>query len=202
MLSCEAMDKLTLRLRRLEDGEGEVIEHDDVEAAMAWLRARPPMIEVLGVVFEGLSKEDNARMKGAMRPLDDAEKARIAELDAAEAKKRMERDMLRRAEAETQSAAAKAAAKNADPARPMELRYRYDWTDLQHADVNDERPITDEARAAVMAWVHERMEWVADRGQTIGEAKVMVYPGVVPAKKDRVVSGSFVPISAPEKGTN
>ena len=61
---------------------------------------------------------------------------------------------------------------------------------------------TEEAKAAVRAWVEERMEWVASRGQTIGEAKVTVYPGPVPAKKERVVQGTFIPVTAPAKGEN
>lgn len=196
------MQKLTLRLRKLEDGAADTREFAGMDEALAWLRARPPMVEVLGVLFEGLTPEANATLKGAMRPLEADEKARIAALDEAEARARMERDIARRKEAEASALAEKAAAKNADPARPMELRYRYDWTDLQRADPNDDRPITDEARAAVMEWVNERMEWVKDRGQTVGEAKVTVYPGAVPAKKERVVAGTFVPVTAPPKGEN
>jgi hypothetical protein len=53
----------------------------------------------------------------------------------------------------------------------------------------------------VLAWVHERTEWVTGRGQIVGEAKVTVYPGPVPPKAERIVVGSFVPVSAPPAGT-
>jgi hypothetical protein len=84
----------------------------------------------------------------------------------------------------------------------MELLYRFNRPELSKTDPVDERPITDEAKDAVMAWVAERMEWVAGRGQTVGEAKVTVYPAALPAGKERVVTGSFVPVTAPKKGEN
>jgi hypothetical protein len=196
------MSKLMLKLRDLQSGQGEVKELGSVDEAVKWLGARPAMIEVLGVVFEGLAREDNERMKKAMRPLDDAEKARIEELDEAEKDERERREEARRAEAAAHAAAARAAAKTADPNRPMELRYRFDKPDLEKTDVLDERAITEDAKIAVMAFVEERMEWVAGRGQTIGEAKVTVYPGPVPDKSERIVGGSFVPVTAAPKAPN
>jgi hypothetical protein len=196
------MPKLMLKLRDLQSGEGEVKEIGSVDDAVKWLGARPAMIEVLGVVFEGLAREDNDRMKKAMRPLDDAEKARIEEIEEAEKDERERREEARRAEAAAHAAAARAAAKTADPNRPMELRYRFDRPDLEKTDVLDERAITEDARIAVMAFVEERMEWVASRGQTIGEAKVTVYPGPVPANAERIVGGSFVPVTAAPKAPN
>jgi hypothetical protein len=83
----------------------------------------------------------------------------------------------------------------------MELRYRFNRADLENTDALDERALTEDAKRAVLAWVHERSEWVAGRGQIVGEAKVTVYPGPVPAKAERVVSGSFVPVSAPPIGS-
>ena len=89
--------------------------------------------------------------------------------------------------------------KNADPKRAMEVRYRYDGS-IAPVDPADTRPITDEMRAAIMAWVAERNEWVESRNQVVGEAKMTVWPGELPKKgADRVQSGSFVPVSAPEK---
>jgi hypothetical protein len=196
------MSKLMLKLRDLRSGEGMAKELASVEEAITWLAARPPLIEVLGVVFEGLAREDNDRMKKAMRPLDDAEKARLEELEEAEKDEREKREEARRAEAEANARAAREAAKTADPNRPMELRYRFDKPDLEKTDVLDERAVTEEAQIAVRAFVEERMEWVAARGQTIGEAKVTVYPGPVPANSERIVGGSFVPVTAPPKGSN
>src|SRR5262249_3108263 len=102
----------------------------------------------------------------------------------------------RRRDAEAEARAAREAAKKADPNRPMELRFRFDRTELEKTDPLDERPITDEATKAVRAYVAEREEWVKDRGQMIGEAKVTVYPNTLPAGKERVLYGSFVPVTA------
>ncbi|MFO0548875.1 MAG: hypothetical protein U0271_10835 [Polyangiaceae bacterium] len=193
------MSKVTLRLRDLDTGNGRMMEHDSIDATINWLSARPNNVEVLGVVFEGLSREDNDRMKAAMRPLDDLEKALAKNLDDKAAAERQRRAEERAREAEADANRAREAAKNAPVDRPMELAYRFDRTDLQKTDKNDDREITAPAIEAVMAWVHERQEWVAGRGQTVGEAKVTVYPTTVPKGKDRVVSGSFVPVTAPEK---
>jgi hypothetical protein len=194
--------KVMLRLRDLNKNEASVKEFESVEAAIPWLQERPRFVEVLGVVFEGLTHEDNTRLKAAMRPLDDEEHAKMEALDELEALARAQRAVDKRREAEEQSKLAQDAAKKADPNRPMELRYRYNVEELAKTDQFDDRPITKEATDAVLAWVHERMEWVADRGQTVGEAKVTVYPNDVPAKKSRVVNGSFVPVTAPAKGQN
>jgi hypothetical protein len=87
-------------------------------------------------------------------------------------------------------------AKTASPNRPMELRYRFDEPELSKTDQYDDRDVSDAAKQAVRAWVEERQEWVRDRGQTIGEAKVTLYPNEVPAKKDRVIQGTFIPVAA------
>lgn len=170
-----------------------------MDAAIAWLEKRPRLVEVLGVIFEGISKEDNDRMKAAMRPLDDEEKERIKTLDEKEHKEREARAEARRKEAEEAAQRQRDEAKKASPTRPMELRYRFDSPEIVKTDQLDDRPVTEEAKAAVLEWVKERTEWVEGRGQIVGEAKVTVYPGEVPAKKERVVSGTFVPVTAPEK---
>lgn len=194
--------KVMLRLRDLETGQAKLKELESVEHAIAFLRERPRMTEVLGVVFEGISREENDRMRASMRALDDDERARVTELDAAERKVREAQAEARRREAAADAERQREAAKNAPVDRPMEIRFRFDEPELSKVDAHDDRPITEEARAAVMAWVEERMEWVASRGQTVGEAKVTVYPGPVPAKAERVVLGTFVPVTAPPKGTN
>lgn len=196
------MSKVMLKLRDLGDGEGRTQEHESIEAAIGWLEKRPQFVEVLGVVFEGITREENDRMKQAMRPLDDAEKERVRALDEKSNKEREERAEARRKAAEADAQRLRDEAKTASPTRPMELRYRFDEPELAKTDSLDEREITEEAKAAVRAWVEERMEWVASRGQTIGEAKVTVYPGPVPAKKERVVQGTFIPVTAPAKGEN
>jgi len=190
--------KVTLRLRNLSNGDGSLQEFGSVDEAMPWLRARPAMIEVLGVVFEGITKEENDLMRGAMRPLDDAEKAAVQKLDAAEHAAREAKNEERMKEAQAAAERDRAAAKTADPNRPMELRYRFDSDALVNTDSNDDRVIPIEAAKAVMEWVNERQEWVAPRGQAIGEAKVTVYPNTIPKGRERVVHGSFVPIAAAE----
>ena len=77
------MPKVVLRLRDLQSGESAVHELPSVDEAIAWLVVRPSMTEVVGVVFEGLSREENDRMRAAVRPLDEAERARAAALEAA-----------------------------------------------------------------------------------------------------------------------
>ncbi len=196
------MSKVMLRLRDLNTGDGFTKEFDDIEATIPWLKDRPRFTEVLGVVFEGLTREENDRMKAAMRGLDDDERVSMGRLDAAERELKQKRADERRKEAEASENAQREAASKADPKRPMEVEYRFDKPDLTKVDRFDDRPITDEAKQAIAAWVAERMEWVADRGQTIGQAKVTVYPGEVPAGKDRVVHGTFIPVTAPKKGEN
>lgn len=191
--------KVMLRLRDLTTGDPGVSEHADVEAAMAWLRERPRMTEVLGVVFEGLSREDNDRMRGAMRPLDDEERACMQALDEREAAAKERAQAERRREAERDEQAAVEAAKTADPNRPMEVRFRYDTPELGNTDPRDTRPIPPALEEAVRAWVAERNEWVEGRGQMVGEAKVTGYPNDVPKGKERIVHGSFVPVTAHAK---
>jgi hypothetical protein len=193
------MQKITLKLQDLTKGEQTFKEFDDEAAAAAYLRERPRFMDVLGVVFEGLSKEQNARLKDAMRPLDAEEKAAEQRLADAAAKLADAARALRDKETEAARLAHRESMKSADPNRPMEVRYLYN-ADLALTDLEDPRPISDEVRAAVLAWVAERNEWVEGRGQMVGEAKVTVYPGPLPAKvTERVKGGSFVPVSGPAK---
>lgn len=195
------MQKIMLKLQNLRDGVTSYQEFEDEAATLAYLRARPRFVDVLGVVFEGLTPEQNARLKGAKRPLDEDERAaeqKVAEAaaKAAEAaQEQRERDALQAHEAHRE------AMKNADPNRAMEVRYLYD-KGLALTDPSDGRAITDEAREAVLAWVAERNEWVESRGQIVGEAKVTVWPGTLPKKgADRVQGGTFIPCTAPPKPT-
>jgi hypothetical protein len=191
--------KITLKLQDLTKGETSFKEFDHEEAALAFLRARPPMVDVLGVVFEGLSAEQNARLRAAKRPLDPAEQAAEERLAAAAEQAAEAARALREKEAEAARARHLEAMKTADPNRPMEVRYLYN-APLSLTDAMDPRPITDEAREAVLAWVAERNEWVEGRGQIVGEAKVTVWPGPIPKKgAERVQGGSFIPVTAPPK---
>lgn len=193
------MPKVMLRLRDLSTGEPRTHECSSVDDAVGWLSQRPAMVDVLGVVFEGISHEDNDRMKRAMRPLDETEQTKSKALEEREAAERAERAAQRKKEAEADAQRLRDEAKKASPDRPMELLYRFDTPELKKTDLLDDRDISDAAKEAVMEWVKERMEWVEPRGQTIGEAKVTVYPTTVPKGKDRVVQGTFVPVTAAAK---
>jgi hypothetical protein len=59
--------KIMLKLQDLKSGDTSFREFEDEEATVAFLRERPRFTDVLGVVFEGLSREQNARLKAAMR---------------------------------------------------------------------------------------------------------------------------------------
>ena len=191
--------KIMLKLQSLHTGETSFQEFADEAATAAWLRERPRFTDVLGVVFEGLSREQNDRLKGAMRPLDEEESAAEKKLVEAKEKAAEAARAVREREDEAAQKAQAAAMQNLDPNRSMEVRFRYD-TGLTAGDANDPRPISDEVRAAVMAWIEERNEWVASRGQIVGEAKITVWPGVLPKPSaERVQHGSFVPVTGPKK---
>jgi hypothetical protein len=195
-----AMDKLALRVRDLVSGDRSVLEFDDEALAVVWLRGRPRNVEVLGVANLGLAADVNDRLRAAMRPLDPDERERERELEARlDAEARAKNAEAQKREA-AQTALHLAAAANADPDRPMEVHYRYD-KDLELTDPADKRAITAEVRDAVLAWVRERDEWVKDRGQVVGDAKVAVWPGKLPTSADgeRVKSGTFIPVTAAAK---
>lgn len=188
--------KLTLRVRNLETGELGTVDFEDQQKATIWLRARPRFIEVIGLASDGVPNETSNALRSAMRPLDAAE--RVLEQKLAEAQKsafeKMARERMAREQAEL--AATRAAAIDADPKRPMDIHWTYDGG-MGKQDASDPRPISDEARAAVLAWIAERDEWVRDRGQIVGDAKVTVYPAEVPVGKERIVRGTFMPCTAP-----
>lgn len=193
------MSKITLKLRDLMKGDTSFQELATEEAAIAYLRERPRFTEVLGVVFEGLTPEQNQRLKAAMRPLDDDEEA-AEEALAEKARRAAEAaEEARAKEAEVAAAAHREAMKTADPNRKMEVRYRYDGS-IAPVDAEDKREISAETHEAIMAWVAERNEWVESRNQVVGEAKLTIWPAALPKPgADRVVTGSFVPVTAAAK---
>src|SRR5690606_14798125 len=111
--------------------------------------------------------------------------------DAAQRLQREEQERAQRAVAEAQ----REELANADPNRPLELRYTFRG-DITVTTAGDDRAITEAAREAVMAWVAERNEWVESRGQVVGDANLRVYPGPVPEGAQRIVSGTFIPVTA------
>lgn len=192
--------KLQLRLRDLNTGELATGDFESEADALVWLKARPPGIQVLGIGTTGVPDTMAKLLRSTMRPLDAAEQALERAIDAqlqAAAEKRVE---LERAKAEAAAAERKAAMKDADPNRPMEIHWTYDHG-MALTDKDDPRAITDEARAAVLAYVEERQDWVRDRGQMVGDATVTVYPGPLPATAggERVQRGRFTPVTAAPK---
>jgi hypothetical protein len=190
------MPKITLKLQDLKTGATSFHEVADEEAAIAFLQARPRFTDVLGVVFEGLTREQNARLRAAMRPLDDEEKEAEAAITVAARKAQDEARAMRLLEEEASRAAHRSALKNADPDRVMEMRFRYD-TGLAPIDPADTRELSAEALAAIDAWLAERNEWVRERNQVVGDARLTVWPGKLPKPGMDRVQGTFIPVAAP-----
>jgi len=191
---------IKLRIRNLQTRETGVAAFETDAEAFLWLKARPPMVEVIGMAGQtSIATEVQDRLKSAMRPLDDAERIAEREVELALEKEEQEREKVARIhEAESQAKHLETL-RTADPERIMDIRWRFN-TDMALTDPLDARPITEDARAAVLAWIAERNEWVAGRGQTVGECTVKVWPGKMPAKEtERVKEGKFVPVSHEEK---
>jgi alanyl-tRNA synthetase len=193
------MGRIDLRVRDLHTGVMSLSSFEGEEAAAAWLSARPRFVEVLGVAALDFPRDVDARLRAALRPLDEEEKKLEQRLEATVAAVAAERkaEELKRTKAAEE--AHKIAQATADPNRLMEVHWTYTGV-LELTDPTDLRKITDEAREAVLAWVKERDEWVEGRGQVVGDAKVVVWPGPIPDKGgDRVKRGTFIPVTAPAK---
>ncbi len=192
------MAKLEMKVRRLKTGETLVATLESFDDAVTWLGERPEYVEVLGVLSEDLTPAMDRALRAAMRPYTDEEHQLIQEADRrAEAaiREQIERES---AMAEQRRREHAEAMRQADPDRPMMLRWHHE-EGLEISDPYDDREITEAAREAVDAWIAERNTWVADRGQKVIEAMVTVYPGPVPSgnEADRVQpGGQFIPGSA------
>ncbi len=191
--------KLDLQTRDLKSGNRSPKTFESVDAAKAWLADRPKFTEVLGIASHHVPPEVSNELKQCSRPLDEEEKLLARELSAAEEvamKKRAEERMKKElAEAEKQ----RADMKDADPNRPMDVRYTYS-DGLTVASPLDTRTISDEAREAVAAWVAERNTWVESRNQVVGDAKLQIHNGPLPeGKTERIITGTFIPVAAPLK---
>lgn len=189
------MGRLDLRLRNLENAELLIASFENEDDAETWLTDRPPMMEVIGVIAESSDPALHLRLRQAVRPLDPDEAEVVRRMDAEDAVARAEQEAEHARRAEAEAEAHREAMRTADPDRPLQVT----WTPkggFSSMDPWDEREITEAAREAVLAWVKEREEWVADRGQVIGEAVVTVWPGPVPPGESRVQRGGrFVPVA-------
>ncbi len=195
------MAPIDLRLRNLETTELLIASFEnEVDAAM-WLRERPPMMEVLGVIAQTDDPSLHMALRRAVRPLDPDELAVVKRLDEESERAWAEREVEEARRAEEEARAHLLEMRNADPNRPMQVAWSLD-EGFHPVDPADERDLSPEVREAILAWVRERDEWVADRGLVVGEATVTVWPGVLPAGQSRVQPGGrFSPATPPEKKT-
>ncbi len=193
------MAQLDLRLRNLETGELLIASFESEQDVAAWLVDRPPFMEVLGLKTDIEDPTIHERLKAMVRPFDAAELEQLAAIEEREQQARTEMQQAELLRAKQEEEARRVALRAADPNRVMKV-YWSQKGGVEHEDRADERAITDEAREAVLAWVAERNEWVADRGQIVAEAKVWVWPAKLPKPtSDRVQGGTFIPVTGPAK---
>lgn len=187
-----AMTGFQIKVRDLETDETLIATLDSYEDALIFLEDRPNRMEIVTVLSD-VSPKQMRELKAAMRPYSDEEQALIAEraklLAEAVQRAREKEEALAAAE----EARAREAAKNADPARPMKIKWSLEEGCTSN-DPFDPRPIPEVVEEAVAAWIEERNGWVADRGQVVAEAELEVYPLDVPEGAQRVLrGGTFVP---------
>lgn len=179
-----AMSKIEFNIRDLKTGEVVCAEFPDLATAEIWLAERPAFTQVLRVVTT-VAPETEARLREAMRPLDEKERAVMIEAEeAVQAERLAEIARLQAVKDSTPK----------DPNRPMTLQWSL-AAGVTLSDASDDREITDIAREAVLAWIAERDTWVEDRGQRVAAASLSVWPGPPPGgnEADRVVpGGTFV----------
>jgi hypothetical protein len=175
------MADFEVKVRNLETGEMLVASMPDCDTCVRWLAQRPRNVEIV-TVLSATSGADRERLHAAMRPYDADELALKRRYDEA----RSAAAAAAYAEAMAKMQAEPAEDPNADPLRPMSIRYE---VDAGLSCAGDSRPITQVVRDAVAAWVAERNEWIAGRGQIVGEAHIDVWPGEVPPGESRVCEG-------------
>jgi hypothetical protein len=188
-----------LRIRNLQTRESGVVAFETEPDAALWLKDRPRFVEVLGVAGQTAIPMDlQERLRAILRPLDEDERLAVRELELVIEKEDLERQTeARKRDIEAAQKHAEAM-RTGDPERLMEIHWRFD-KGMNLTDPVDPRSITDAAREAVLAWIAERNEWVAGRGQCVGECTVKVWPGKMPAgAEERVKEGRFFPVSAEE----
>jgi hypothetical protein len=180
--------KISLRLRKLDDGSLLIGEFPGKADAITWLRERPHMMEVIGVAAE-LDPADEEELRKALRPLDPDERKRSHELD--EARLAAMRAAVEREQARMNADVADGASEaDRDPNRAMTIAFD-EHEGIRNADPSDTRDVPDVVKAAVVGWVTERNTWVHARGQHVARALLTVWPGPVPGgdEADRVQTG-------------
>jgi len=191
------MAKLDLRLRDLDTAELLIASFESEHDAAAWLRERPPMMEVLGLIAESSDPTMHQMLRAAARPLDPDEAEVVRRMDEADAVARAEREVEQARRAAAEAEAHRAAMRAADPARPMQISWAL-ADGFAVVDPADEREISQAVTDAVLEWVREREGWVAERGQYVNEAVLTVWPAALPAGESRVLpGGKFIPAARP-----
>jgi hypothetical protein len=192
--------KIDLQIRDLETGNTSQKAFESIEACESWLKERPKYTEVLGIASHHIPAEISDQLKAARRALDEEEEKLVEKLDQAVEAAHAKAAEMRRAE---EAAAAEKHRKemgSLDDDAPMTLRFLFN-KGVCVADTADKREPSEDCLAAVKAWIEERNSWVEGRGQVVGDANIQVYPGKLPeGAEGHVISGTFVPVSAPSKG--
>jgi hypothetical protein len=187
-----------LKIRDIRTGQAQIAEFESVDDTLTWLSQRPRFIDVLGPPQRSsLAADDDARMRAAMRTLDDEELAAQAEQDQRDAEAIRAAMTKEHAKAQEQLEALREQNRLADPNRLMHVTWER-GQGCRNADPADHREVSELARAAVEAWVAERNTWVHPRGQSILDAQVMVWPGPVPGddEDNRIeAGGQFNPVA-------
>lgn len=175
------MADFEVKVRNLVTGETLVAGMPDVDACVRWLKERPQNLEILGAIST-MSGHDRERLQGAMRPYDDGELALKRKYDEA----RTAAAAAAYADAMAKMEAEPVEDPNADPNRPMSVRWEIDEG---MSTQGDSREINAAMREAITAWVAERNEWIHPRRQMVGEAHLEVWPNEVPEGESRVREG-------------
>ncbi|MBL4683114.1 MAG: hypothetical protein JKY37_00880, partial [Nannocystaceae bacterium] len=161
------MSALSLEIRNMETEERGEAEFPDAEAALAWLKERPHLIEVLRPVQRDLDPDLEARLRKAMRPLDDAERARRDELD-------QQRDEKRRQglQAANRDAIAEERPISGGEAPLMVLEWERGRGLLVRGD--DKATVPAEIANAALEWIRERDRWAHSRRQLLATATLTI----------------------------
>lgn len=182
---------IDLKIRDIRTGQAQVAQFENIDDAETWLRERPRFIDVLGPPRHGaIPAAEEARLREAMRPLDEEEKAARAEQDdrdAAAMRDALAKEQARIAEQMEQQ---RQEQQNADPNRIMQVGWDQ-HKGFFNADPGDVRQLPAVVKTAFEAWIAERNEWVHSRGQYVVDATVSAWPGPIPSgnEDDRIEPG-------------
>ena len=180
-----------LKIRDLQTGKAQIAEFERVDDAVTWLAERPRFVEVLGPPQRSsIAAADEQRMRAAMRPLDDEERAAVAAQDRRDAEALRDAMAREQARAQEQIEAFRERQRDADPNRQIHVVWER-GKGCRNGDPADPREVNEVVRAAVEAWVAERDSWVHRRGQYLVDAQLLVWPGPVPGgdEGDRIEPG-------------